>query len=178
MPLPLLLSAVEGLPSFDRLLDRTPPPDHLVRVAGLHGSSDAVLVCALSRRLERRFFVVVCDAVPEAERWLADMAAVADEGSVAFYPPREAFGEAEPHAEVAGERVETLERMARGGIRVLLTTARAVMERTRLARALSAARLELRKGDVRRLEDLIAHLESIGFERVDMVDDVAQFSVR
>ena len=35
-----------------------------------------------------------------------------------------------------------------------------------------------RKGDVRRLEDLTAHLESIGFERVPMVEDVAQFSVR
>src|SRR5688500_10810198 len=119
MPLPLLLSAVEGLPPFSSLLDRVPPPGNHVRVAGLHGSSDAVLVSALSRRLERRFFVVVCEAVPEAERLLADMGAVADAESVAFYPPREAFGEAEPHAEVAGERVETLERMARGGIRIL-----------------------------------------------------------
>lgn len=178
MPLPLLLQAVEDLPSFTELLDRTPPPGNHVRAAGLIGSSDAVLVSALSRRLERRLFVVVCEAVPEAERWLADIGAVADGESVAFYPPREAFGEAEPHAEVAGERVETLERMAHGGIRVLLTTARAVMERTRLARALSAARLELRKGDVHRPSDLLAHLESIGFERVDMVDDVAQFSVR
>ena len=127
MPLPLLLQAIEGLPSFTRLLDRLPPPGNHVRIAGLVGSSDAVLVSALSRRLERRLFVVVCEAVPEAERWLADMGAVADAETVAFYPPREAFGEAEPHAEVAGERVETLERMARGGIRVLLTTARAVM---------------------------------------------------
>ena len=37
---------------------------------------------------------------------------------------------------------------------------------------------ELRKGDVRRPEDLAAHLESIGFERVPAVEDVAQFSVR
>src|SRR6185312_14599909 len=39
-------------------------------------------------------------------------------------------------------------------------------------------RLELHVGDVRRLEDLVHHLDDVGFERVDLVDDVAQFSVR
>ncbi|HET7426169.1 MAG TPA: transcription-repair coupling factor, partial [Gemmatimonadales bacterium] len=36
----------------------------------------------------------------------------------------------------------------------------------------------LRKGDVRRPRELADHLERIGFERVPMVDDVAQFSLR
>ena len=39
-------------------------------------------------------------------------------------------------------------------------------------------RVELRKGETHRLHELITHLESIGFERVQMVEDVAQFSVR
>jgi transcription-repair coupling factor (superfamily II helicase) len=38
--------------------------------------------------------------------------------------------------------------------------------------------MEIRKGDSHRPESLAQHLESIGFERVQMVDDVAQFSVR
>ncbi|MFI5310834.1 MAG: transcription-repair coupling factor, partial [Gemmatimonadales bacterium] len=101
-----------------------------------------------------------------------------DQEAVALYPPREGFGEVEPHAEVAGERVETLARMTRGGVRILLTTARAVLERTRLPRALASARLELRRGDSWRLDALCAHLEGVGFERVPMVEDVAQFSVR
>ncbi|CAA9332386.1 MAG: Transcription-repair coupling factor [uncultured Gemmatimonadaceae bacterium] len=71
-----------------------------------------------------------------------------------------------------------MERIGRGGVRILLTTARAVLERTRLPRAVQAARLELRRGDVKRLSDIVRHLESIGFERVPMVEDVAQFSVR
>src|SRR5205823_5285070 len=53
-----------------------------------------------------------------------------------------------------------------------------LLERTQLPRALASARLELRKGDTRRPEQLASHLESIGFERVPMVEDVAQFSVR
>src|SRR5579864_3353632 len=126
-----------------------PRPRERLRVSGLPGSSAAVLLSALARHLPGRFFVVVTQGLPDAERWLADLQSLTSDAAVALYPPREGFGEAEPHAEVAGERVETLERVGRGGVRILLTTARAVLERTRLPSAVRNARLELRRGDVR-----------------------------
>jgi transcription-repair coupling factor (superfamily II helicase) len=178
MALPLLLDAIDRLPAFTRLINTLPGPGRRLTVTGLPGSGDAVTVAALARRMPGRFLVVVTEGLPEAERWLADLQSLTGDTPVALYPPREGFGEAEPHAEVAGERVETLERIATGGVRVLLTTARAVLERTRLPRAVQDARVELRKGDVRRPEELAAHLEAIGFERVPMVEDVSQFSVR
>ena len=178
MPLPALLDAFEALPAFDALSRNLPAPGAHRAVAGLYGSADAVLVAALARRHPARFFVLVADAVPEAERWLADLEALTENTTVALYPPREGFGEVEPHAEVAGERVETLERIGRGEVRILLTTSRAIIERTRLPGAVRAARVELRKGETRRPEALATHLESIGYERVAMVEDVAQFSVR
>ncbi|MEO6527554.1 MAG: transcription-repair coupling factor, partial [Gemmatimonadaceae bacterium] len=55
---------------------------------------------------------------------------------------------------------------------------RALLERTRLPGALADLRIELRKGDVRRPRELAEHFERIGFERVPMVEDVAQFSLR
>jgi transcription-repair coupling factor (superfamily II helicase) len=176
--LPLLLDAIDRLPAFTRLINTLPAAGRRLTVTGLAGSGDAVTVAALARRMPGRFLVVVTEGLPEAERWLADLQSLTGDTPVALYPPREGFGEAEPHAEVAGERVETLERIATGGVRVLLTTARAVLERTRLPRAVQDARVELRKGDVRRPEELAAHLEAIGFERVPMVEDVSQFSVR
>ena len=178
MALPTLVDAIASLPAFARVLNTAPEPGRRLTIGGLPGSSDAVALAALVARLPTRFFVVLAEGVPQAERWLADLQAILDETPVALYPPREGFGEAEPHAEIAGERVETLERVSRGEVRVLLTTARAVLERTRLATTLRGARLELRKGDVRRPEEIAAHLEQVGFERVPMVDDVAQFSVR
>jgi transcription-repair coupling factor (superfamily II helicase) len=178
MGLPRLLDAIEALPAFARVHKAIPGPGQSLRVGGLAGSADAVFVAALARALPQRLVVVITDQVGDAERWLADLQSLVDDIPVALYPPREGFGEVEPHAEVAGERVETLEKLGRSGVRLLLTTARAVLEQTALPRALAGARLELRKGDVRRLEDLTTHLESIGFERVPMVEDVAQFAVR
>jgi transcription-repair coupling factor (superfamily II helicase) len=176
--LPSLLDAIERLPAFVRLFNTLPAPRAALRITGLPGSADATLVAALARRLPARFFVVAADGVPQAERLLADLHTLLDATPVALYPPREGFGEVEPHVEIAGERVETLERLSRGEIRVLLTTPRALLERTRLPGALADLRLELRKGDVRRPRELAEHLERIGLERVPMVEDVAQFSLR
>jgi len=178
VPLPNILDAIERLPAFARLVNTLPVPRAELLAAGLPGSADASLIATLARRLPTRFLVVVADGVPLAERLLADLHTLIDETPVALYPPREGFGEVEPHVEVAGERVETLERLGRGEIRVLLTTPRALLERTRLPGALAELRIELRKGDERRPRELAEHLERIGFERVPMVEDVAQFSLR
>jgi transcription-repair coupling factor (superfamily II helicase) len=178
MALDGILAAFEALPAFRRLVVELPGLGDRRAIAGLAGSTDAVLVASLARRLPRRLLVVATDTVSDAERWLADLQVLLDDEKIALYPPREGFGEVEPHTEIAGERVETLERLMRSDVHILLTTARAVMERSHVPRALMSARLELRKGDVRRPEDLAAHLERIGFSREPMVDDVAQFSVR
>ena len=178
MALDALLDAIERLPAFTRILNTLPPPGARVEVGGLHGSADATLVAALARRLTTRFFVVVAEGVGDSERWLADLETLASDIPLALYPARESFGEAEPHMEVAGERTETLERLTRGELRILLTTPRALLERTRMPRALQDLRVELHRGATYRLSELAAHLERIGFERVPMVEDVAQFSIR
>src|SRR5262249_13652779 len=140
MALDALLDAIERLPAFTRVLNTLPAPSARLEASGLPGSSDATMVAALARRLSTRFFVVVADGVADAERWLADLETLASETPIALYPAREGFGEAEPHMEVAGERIETLERLTRGELRILLTTARALLEKTRMPRALQDLR--------------------------------------
>src|ERR1043165_1839384 len=167
MPLPTIVEAFADLPAFRALSSEPPKAGESVNVGGLVGSADAVLVAGLAATMPTRFFLVVTDALPDAERWLADLETIGDL-SVALYPPREGFGEAEPHMEVAGERVETLERLLRGDLRILLTTSRAILEKTRMARALADLRGALRKGGVHRLPELAAHLEPIGFAGVPM----------
>ncbi|MDA1082008.1 MAG: transcription-repair coupling factor [Gemmatimonadetes bacterium] len=178
MALPALLERIAALPAFTRLTATLPARSGTTRVGGLHGSADAVLVAALSERQPTRLIVVLTDHVTEAERWLADLHSVLDDANIALYPPREGFGEIEPHAEVAGERVDSLASLAGGGTRILVTTSRATMERTRLPRALADARLVINRGDSRRIADLIEHLDGVGFERVPLVEDVAQYAVR
>ena len=140
MALPRLVSAIRALPETEALFRRLPAGRERVALAPLAGSSGAVLVAALVAARPHLLTAVIAPSPSDAERWLADLTVLLADESVALYPQREALGEDEPHYEIAGERVETLERLNRGALRVVLTTARASAERSLMPAALEAAR--------------------------------------
>jgi len=176
MPLDFLLDRFDEVPAFRALAGALPAPGARLGVGGLFGSSPAVLVATLARRLPQRVFCVVAPTPADAERWLADLETLAG-GTAALYPQRESLGAEEPHYEIAGERIETLERLLGGAVRVLVTTARASAERTGVPGALAAMRVVLEPGAAA-LKEVTARLEGMGYERVATVTEVAQFSVR
>jgi transcription-repair coupling factor (superfamily II helicase) len=176
MPLDFLLDRFDELPALRALAAALPPPGSRLGVGGLFGSSPAVLIAALARRLPQRVFAVVAPTPADAERWLADLVTLAG-GAAALYPQRESLGAEEPHYEIAGERIETVEALLRGAVRILVTTARATVERTGVSGALAALRLVLEPGPAT-LSDVAGRFATMGYERVPIVTEVAQFSVR
>ncbi|MDP3910610.1 MAG: hypothetical protein Q8Q14_09455, partial [Gemmatimonadales bacterium] len=178
MPLDSLLDRFDELPATRALLAGLPPGGARAAVDGLPGSSAAVLVATLARRLPQRVFGIVAPTPGDGERWLADLRMLLGD-VVALYPQRESLGAEEPHYELAGERVETLEALQRGAVRLLVTTARATGERTAVPAALERARLVLEPGaTATSLSAAVARLDGMGYARVPTVTEVAQFSVR
>src|SRR3989454_3666530 len=183
MSLAFLVDRFDELPATRALAAELPARGSRRAVAGLPGSSPAVLIAAVARRLPQRLFVVVAPTPTDAERWLADARTLAGDAAV-LYPQREALGAEEPHVEIAGELVETLASLLSGNVRVLITTARASAERTGVPEGLQAMRLLLetgtRKGEGGRgsLTSVMERLEAMGYARVPTVTEVAQFSVR
>ncbi len=175
--LPTLLRTFTALPRFRALLEAVPARGARVGVAGLPGSSGAVLTAALAQALEQRLFLVVAPTPAVAERWLSDFEALLG-GVARLYPQREALGEEEPHFEIAGERVETIEAALAGRARVLVTTLAATAELTRMPQAVACGRLDVRQGAALPLGELVQRLEAMGYERRPSVQDVAQFAVR
>ena len=179
MPLDFLLERFHELPATRSLIERLPAPGSCLGAGGLPGSSPAVLVATLARRLPQRLFAVVAPTPADAERWLADLQTLLGPELPALYPQREALGAEEPHYELAGERIETLEALLRGAVRVLITTARASAERTAVPAALEQARLVLEASkEERSLTETAQRLDAMGYERVPSVTEVAQYSVR
>ena len=181
MDLSFLIDRVEALPGTRVLAETLPTAGARRGVAGLPGSSAAVLLAALSRRLPQRVFAVVVPTPTDAERWLADLQALVGDGA-ALYPQREALGAEEPHVEIAGERIETLESLLSGRTRVLVTTARASAERSGVPEALRDMQLSLARGEwgagSGTLGAVVQRIEGMGYTRVPTVTEVAQFSVR
>src|SRR3989454_12382544 len=179
MPLAFLLERFHDLPATRSLVGRLPSPGKRIGVGGLAGSSPAVLVATLARALPQRVFSVVAPTPADGERWLADLQTVLGPESTALYPQRESLGAEEPHYELAGERIETLEALLRGAVRVLVTTARASAERTAVPAALEQARLVIEGSkEERSLTDTAQRLDVMGYARVPTVTEVAQYSVR
>ena len=188
MTLKLLLDAFERTPIAFDLKDRLPQRGHQLAIAGLAGSSPSLLAAWLVRAFPGRLLTVVATTPADAERWLTDLGHLTEE-PMALYPQREALGEEEPHYEIAGERAETLAALLEGRLRILVTTARASQERTRVPGRLRTATLRIRspfrvprspstKGHSDGLGEVTSALESMGYEKVPTVTEVAQFSIR
>ena len=129
MTLQLLLDAFERTAFAFDLRDRLPGRGGQLPLAGLPGSSPAVMLAWLARTFPSRLFTVIATTPADAERWVTDLQHLTD-APVALYPQRESLGEEEPHLEIAGERAETLAALLEGRLRILVTTARATQERT------------------------------------------------
>ncbi|MGD2134965.1 MAG: transcription-repair coupling factor [Gemmatimonadales bacterium] len=175
--LPTLIEAFDRLPSLRALAGSLPRQGARVGVGGLPGSSPAVLTAALARRLPQRVFLAVTATPAAADAWFSDLTVLLGDG-VRLYPQRETLGEEEPHVEIAGERVETIEAVLAGSVRVVVTTLRATTELSRMARAVAAQRFELSKSAAPTFADVVARLAAMGYERRPSVLDVAQYAVR
>jgi transcription-repair coupling factor (superfamily II helicase) len=175
--LPRLIQDFRRLAAYRGLQGGLPARGAAINVDGLAGSSAAVLLAALAEDLPQRVFVVVTATPADAERWLADLAVLREEG-MRVYPQREALGEEEPHLEIAGERVETIAAVLAGEVRVVITTVRASAERTQMPRAVAQRRFTLGRGGTMRPAEVMQRLDAMGFERRPSVLDVAQYAVR
>lgn len=175
--LPRLVGAFRALPTFQSLLQSLPSRSADLTLGGLPGSSPAVLVAALGEAVPQRVFLLVAPSPADAERWLADLQVLSPDVT-RLYPQREAYGEEEPHLEIAGERVETIAAVLAGQVRILITTLRATAELSRMPEAVARARVTLAKGATTRLSEVVDELTAIGYERKPTVLDVAQFAVR
>ncbi|HUG02277.1 MAG TPA: transcription-repair coupling factor [Longimicrobiales bacterium] len=177
---PVLIAALRGQPEFATLTASLRAPDARVAAGGLAGSSAAVLSAALSEDERQRLVVVVAASPPLAEAAEADLQTILGEESAHLYAQRETlpYEAGEHHLEVSGLRVEALEALLSGRLRVLVTTPRALQELSDLPASLEDLQVRLRRGDAIGPHELARRLDELGFERVPMVQGVGEYALR
>jgi transcription-repair coupling factor (superfamily II helicase) len=83
-----------------------------------------------------------------------------------------------PHSEISEQRAVGLWRLASRKASITITPVASALLRTESAEFYRQLALTLRSGDEIPLEDLLAHLESIGYEKRDPVEMVGEYSLR
>jgi transcription-repair coupling factor (superfamily II helicase) len=83
-----------------------------------------------------------------------------------------------PHAEISEQRARALWRLATESVPITVTPVASALLRSEPAEFYRQLALKLRVGDEIGLEDVVAHLESIGYERREPVELAGDYSVR
>ena len=177
----LILDAVASCPAVRDLAGRLPAPGQRTALGGAVGSLALAVVAALHRMRGEHVFICVAETPQGAAAAQADLEALLDrEGDAHLYPQKEAlpYEEAEPHLEIGGLRVEAVEALLSGRVRLIVTTPRALQERVPVPAHLATLRQTFQVGDLVEFSSLPGTLEARGFERVPLVEEVGQFAVR
>lgn len=160
-------------------------PNARLSLSGLNSTAKAVYLVLLWQATERPFLVVV-DGNKQAET-LAELIETFFDLLVTSEIPRPQTIPAldvlpaqrlSPHSEISQRRAIGLWRLAQGRVPITVTPVASALLRTEGADFYSQLALTLRVNDEIPLNDLIAHLESIGYEKREPVEMTGEYSLR
>ncbi len=154
-----------------------------VAASGVSGAGSALLVAGLS--MSGGTVLVVTYNDERARRIAEDLRALLRDNDdnpsqVLTYPSIASalYDGVTPEREQVAERLTVLDRLSCGDPVIIVTSVQALMLQTIPRDAMEAARREVAVGDTLDRDYLARALVDLGYESVDLVDDVGQFSVR
>src|SRR6201997_1630962 len=180
-----LFADVELLPGFTRVASHLKEGTGRMRVSGLSPTAKALLLVLLRRAAERPLIVVVNDnrAIEDyvpVLRGFSELTAACDPESIVALPARDVlpFQNLSPHPELQEERATALWKIATGKAAIVVTPIAATAILQRSAEYYTDLARTLRRGESFDLDNLLAHLNTVGYASADVVEMPGQYAVR
>ncbi len=155
------------------------------RVSGLTATARALYLPLLARTAKAPVFVVVSDnraaeALQLAVQAACDLTGELDRNAVVRLPAHDVlpFENLSPHPDIQEQRAVTLWKIARGAARLILLPIESACYRVFSAEHYANLTCTLRRGEETDPETLVAHLASVGYQPVDMVEMRGQYALR
>lgn len=166
-------------PEFHSLLEGVKKGYREQLVYGLSGSMKTFLAAGLRREIGRPLLVMTSN-LQQAERFREDLTTWLPSQEVLLFPPMEyvPFEVVAHSPEVAGQRLQVLERLVRGDNVVVVAPAAALLRALVPREVFASSQTPLRVGQALNLDSLVADLSRRGYERVEMVEGRGQFARR
>lgn len=151
-----------------------------VRLEGLSGPHLAAVLAELQLTVQRPLAVVV-PADVDLEVMLLDVRAFHPAaGSVVAFPSLDVnpYGSVPPHDDIVRERLQTLDRCARGRVEVLLAPVRCWMERIQSPAQFRGNVVRIEAGSEVAPDAIAQRLVDAGYRHVSLVESLGEFAVR
>jgi transcription-repair coupling factor (superfamily II helicase) len=181
-----LLQSLSRDPAFQDVAGRLiRDPSARVSLAGLTGTAKALYLVLLWQATERSLIVVVdgnkeADTLGELVDTFFDLLVTSDFPRPQTIPAMDVLPaqRLSPHSEISEQRAAGLWRLASRKTTITITPVASALLRTESADFYRQLALTLRVGEEIPLEDVLAHLASIGYEKRDPVEMVGEYSLR
>src|SRR5579871_480747 len=180
-----LFADVEILPGFLRAASHLKEGTGRIRVSGLAPTAKALLTVLWRRAAERPLIVVVNDNrviedfVPVL-RGFCELTNAGDPEGVVALPARDVlpFQNLSPHPELQEERATALWKIATGKASIVVTPVAATAILQRAAEYYTDLARTLRRGESFDVENLLGHLNTVGYSVADVVEMPGQYALR
>ena len=180
-----LFTDVEQLPGFGRVASHLKEGTGRIRVSGLLPTAKALLLVLLRRVAERPLILVVNDnrAIEDfvpVLRGFCELTAACDPESIVGLPARDVlpFQNLSPHPELQEERATALWKIATGKAGIVVTPIAATAILQRSAEYYGDLARTLRRGESFDLENLLGHLNTVGYSSADVVEMPGEYALR
>jgi transcription-repair coupling factor (superfamily II helicase) len=180
-----LFTDVELLPGFKRVASHLNEGTGRIRVSGLSATAKALLLVLWRRAADRPLIVVVNDnrAVEDFVpilRGFCELTAACDPDAVVSLPARDVlpFQNLSPHPELQEERATALWKIATGKASIVVTPIAATAILQRSPEYYSELARVLRRGESFDLDNLLGHLNTVGYASADVVEMPGQYALR
>ncbi len=180
-----LFAELENATAFTRIRQPLAAGVGRRRVSGLTATARAIYLPLLARAAKAPVFVVVADnraaeSLQLVVQAACDLTGAMDRESVIRLPAHDvlAFENLSPHLEIQEQRAVALWKMTSGMARVIILPIESACYRIFSAEHYANLTCTVRRGEEVDPGSLVAHLATVGYQRVEMVEMAGQFALR
>src|SRR5246500_5300955 len=180
-----IFADVEKLSAFSRVASHIKEGTGRISVSGLTPTAKALLLVLLQKATGRPLIAVVSDnraaedLVPMLQGF-AELTGSAEADSIVALPTRDVlpFQNLSPHPEIQEERATALWKIATGAVSIVVAPVAATTIRLASTEYYTDLARTVRRGETIEIDPLLQHLNTVGYDSVDVVEMPGQYAVR
>jgi transcription-repair coupling factor (superfamily II helicase) len=174
-----VFAPLEDSQSFNDIITSLNAGESGAIIYGLADSQKAYLMSALGQRTRKSLLVVAADSL-HAKKLYDDISLFGPKGKVGLFPAEEVmpYEIVARSLDISAQRIEVLWGLTHGSMRIVVTQASALFSKLTPASVFTSMTLRFAVGERINLSEVVKKLVNLGYERVDMVEGKAQFSLR